>query len=52
MPRLVIAHRLSTVQAADRIIVLSGGRIVQQGTFDTLAGQAGTFAELIRQQLV
>jgi NHLM bacteriocin system ABC transporter ATP-binding protein len=50
--RLIVAHRLSTVQTADKIIVLSGGRIIQQGTFDELAGQSGTFAELIHRQLL
>src|SRR5258706_2720357 len=39
--RIVIAHRLNTVRNADRIVVLERGRIVQQGTFERLAAEAG-----------
>lgn len=45
----VIAHRLSTVREADRIIVLSHGRIVEQGQFDELVARNGTFAALVRE---
>ncbi len=50
--RLVIAHRLSTIVNADRIYVLDGGRVVQQGTFGTLAQQDGLFARLAARQVV
>jgi len=42
----VIAHRLSTVRAADRIVVLDQGRIVEQGGFDELLARGGAFAQL------
>ncbi|OUD88134.1 Lipid A export ATP-binding/permease protein MsbA [Clavibacter michiganensis subsp. michiganensis] len=40
---LVIAHRLDTVRSADEILVLDGGRLVQRGTHDELAGQPGVY---------
>lgn len=43
---LVIAHRLSTVQRADRILVLEGGRIVQDGTHEALLQEAGVYRRL------
>jgi ATP-binding cassette subfamily B protein len=42
----IIAHRLSTVRQADRILVMADGRIVQMGTFDSLAAEPGLFHEL------
>mgnify|MGYP001010753374 CR=1 FL=1 len=45
---LVIAHRLSTVMQADRIIVMSGGRIVEQGTHAQLLDQHGYYEQLYR----
>ncbi|MGC6483057.1 MAG: ABC transporter ATP-binding protein [Synechococcus sp.] len=47
---VVIAHRLSTVRHADRIIVLDHGRIVQQGQHDKLLRQGGAYADLWRVQ--
>jgi ATP-binding cassette subfamily C protein len=50
--RMVVAHRLSTILHADRIVVMEKGRIVQQGTFSQLMGQPDDlFAELARRQL-
>ncbi|MEO8248907.1 MAG: ABC transporter transmembrane domain-containing protein [Burkholderiales bacterium] len=47
---LVIAHRLATVQKADRIVVLDHGRIVEQGTHQTLAAGEGIYARLAALQ--
>jgi len=47
---LVIAHRLATVLKADRIIVLDGGEIVEQGTHQQLVAQGGIYARLARLQ--
>jgi ATP-binding cassette subfamily B protein len=48
--RIVIAHRLSTVAAADLIVVLSGGRVLESGTYDELIAHAGTFSRLVAAQ--
>ncbi|MCH1639222.1 ABC transporter ATP-binding protein/permease [Paenibacillus timonensis] len=45
---LVIAHRLSTVQHADRILVIQDGRIAEQGKHDALLARGGYYAELVR----
>lgn len=50
--RIVIAHRLSTVREADRIVVLEGGRVAQSGTFGELAEVEGPFRELVARQRV
>jgi ATP-binding cassette subfamily B protein len=47
---LVIAHRLSTVRHADRILVVDDGRIVQSGTHEELLARGGLYADLYRTQ--
>lgn len=48
--RIVIAHRLSTIRNCDRILVLDGGRIIEDGTYDELIEHNGFFAELVERQ--
>jgi ATP-binding cassette subfamily B protein len=47
---LIVAHRLATVKQADRILVFDGGRIVAEGTHDSLVAQGGLYARLARLQ--
>jgi ATP-binding cassette subfamily B protein len=47
---LVIAHRLATVRSADRILVMDGGRIVEEGAHEALLAQGGLYARLARLQ--
>ena len=48
--RIFIAHRLSTIKNADRIIMLEGGKIVEEGTYQDLIDKNGKFAELVHRQ--
>jgi ATP-binding cassette subfamily B protein len=47
---IIIAHRLSTVRAADRIVLLDKGKIIEEGTFDELLAQKGEFYDLHQLQ--
>jgi ABC-type bacteriocin/lantibiotic exporter with double-glycine peptidase domain len=49
--RLVIAHRLSTVVRADKIVVMENGEIVEEGRHEELVSRGGRYAELVRAQL-
>ncbi|OAE98297.1 cyclic beta-1,2-glucan ABC transporter [Bradyrhizobium centrolobii] len=48
----VIAHRLSTVRNATRILVFENGRVIESGTFDELVAKGGHFAELAKAQFM
>ena len=48
--RIVIAHRLSTIRHCDRILVLDGGSVIEDGTYDELIARSGFFAELVERQ--
>ena len=47
---IVIAHRLATVLKADRILVMDGGRIVEEGTHQSLVAKGGIYARLAKLQ--
>jgi ABC-type bacteriocin/lantibiotic exporter with double-glycine peptidase domain len=49
--RIVIAHRVSTIRHADRIVVLERGRLVESGSYEELVAGDGPFAQLARRQL-
>ena len=51
LTRIVVAHRLSTIRSADRIIVLAGGRVEQEGTFEELMAIPGHFRDLAERQM-
>ena len=46
----MVAHRLSTVRHCDRILVVDGGRIAEEGTYEELIEKNGIFAELVERQ--
>lgn len=48
--RIVIAHRLSTIRHCDRILVLDGGSVIEEGSYEQLIEQNGYFAELVSRQ--
>ena len=48
--RIVVAHRLSTVRHCDRILVVDGGAIAEEGTYEELIAKNGLFAELVERQ--
>lgn len=48
--RIVIAHRTSTLRACNRIIVLAGGKVADEGTYDELMSREGYFSEINRRQ--
>ena len=47
---LVIAHRLSTIRGADKIVVMDGGRVVEEGSHDQLMARGGAYARLVALQ--
>lgn len=49
---IVIAHRLSTIKTADSIVVMSAGRIVEQGTHEELLSRRGTYYALVQAQQI
>ena len=50
--RIVVAHRLSTIKDCDKIYVLDGGRVTEEGTFDELYAKKGYFHELVSRQMI
>ncbi|WP_366516451.1 hypothetical protein [uncultured Agrococcus sp.] len=48
--RVIVAHRLSSIRAADRVVFLDEGQVVEGGTFDELVVAGGRFAEFRAQQ--
>ncbi|WP_058309275.1 ABC transporter ATP-binding protein [Gracilibacillus massiliensis] len=52
MTIIVIAHRLSTIRDADQVVVLEGGKIIQQGEYNQLSAAKGVFRKMLHRQLV
>ncbi len=50
--RIVISHRLSTLQGADRVVVLDGGAIVETGTHEELLRRGGAYAEIFQEERI
>ena len=50
--RITIAHRMSTIRECNRIIVLDGGKVAEDGTYDDLMARGGLFSEIIKKQTV
>ena len=50
MTAVVIAHRLTTIKEMDKILVMEGGKIIEQGSFSELYGKKGRFHELWEKQ--
>ena len=48
---IIIAHRFSTIQSADQILVIDEGKIVDAGKPDELAGKPGVYSELLSYQI-
>ena len=48
---LIVAHRLSTIRDADLILVMDGGRLVEQGTHQELIARGGIYASLVAAQM-
>ena len=48
--RIVIAHRLSTIRNCDRILVMDGGAIIEEGSYEELIAKNGVFADLVARQ--
>ena len=49
---LMVAHRLSTVANCDRILVMDGSKIVEEGTYEELLAAGGLFSRLVRKQIL
>ena len=49
---IIVAHRLSTVKYADRILVVSNGRTIEEGKHEELLAKSGAYAQLVQNQLL